>query len=147
MAKKEGPFPVLGTELEGYDKEGADGKPDGDMRARGGAMHMKEEHKEHEKKAEHKRARGGKLPEALKEHDEEEEEEAEHKKRARGGHIARKHGGHVEGKAPMHRPDKRARGGATSDANPLTSAGNMSHPSFERTQEGPYEGGKGADRD
>lgn len=69
-----------------------------------------------------------------------------HKRRARGGGIAdeaepggkkvpeqeRKRGGRVHGAKAKGRPDRRARGGATSDQDPLTSAGKMSVPSFEK---------------
>lgn len=139
MAKN--PNPTLETEMEGYHENGAPGEL-----KRGGAAHHKRAHggameHEHEKKEEkpkrHRRKAGGHIPEGLKKHDEEEEAEAHHK--------ARKHGGKVAGKAAMHRPDKRARGGATSDQDPITSAGKMSSPSYERKQEGPYGGGEGAD--
>lgn len=79
-------------------------------------------------------------------------------KRARGGHIpehkmaekmlkhhARKRGGKVPGKAPKSRPDKRARGGATADLNPVTAAGNMSVPDYERQRKIPNGGGVGMD--
>jgi hypothetical protein len=43
----------------------------------------------------------------------------------------RRKGGMVPGKSAEMRPDKRARGGATSDRNPLSSAGEMSKPAYE----------------
>ena len=97
-----------------------------------------------------------------------------HKKRARGGHVGkhghldgaahhkhemashqvphhphhhpRKRGGKVHGHAAEHRPDRRARGGATSDLNPTTAAGNMSVPEYERQPHIPNGGGAGPDR-
>lgn len=91
-----------------------------------------------------------------------------HKKRARGGslkaeeehkhslpshtkpehphhHHGRKSGGHVPGKMAEMRPDRRARGGATSDMNPTTAAGNMSVPSYEKQPKIPNGGGMGKD--
>lgn len=72
-------------------------------------------------------------------------EEMDEKKRAAGGAVARKGGGKVPGKFPPVRPDRRARGGATSDREPFTSAGNMSKPSFERVGSKPNGGGEGKD--
>lgn len=92
------------------------------------------------------------------------EEERKHggrMKRARGGHLdaakehkmgghhpmhhPRKRGGKMAGKAPKHRPDRRARGGATSDMNPTTAAGNVSVPDYERRDGATNGGGKGGD--
>jgi hypothetical protein len=72
--------------------------------------------------------------------------------RKRGGkmpHHARKRGGHVPGHKSAHRPDKRARGGATSDMDPMTSAGKMSELDYEkgkRTNADEEGAGKGPDR-
>ena len=94
-----------------------------------------------------------------------EEKKKEHHRRARGGMVGkdkskplmfgkeedmpkRKHGGMVHGEKAMKRPDRRARGGATSDADPYTSAGKMSKPDYENKQAPETDsGGKGADRD
>lgn len=79
-------------------------------------------------------------------------------KRARGGHLdgakehktdrisKRKRGGKVHGEAAMERPDRRARGGGTSDTNPLTSAGNVSMPSYETKSSTQNGGGVGPDK-
>lgn len=105
--------------------------------------------KEHPKRVPpHKMARksGGKIDgkeaEDPDEEVKEEASEAEHEPRQR-----RKAGGAVHGGKPKHRPDKRARGGATSDMNPGTSAGNMSAPGFEHVGSKPDGGGKGNDKD
>lgn len=79
-------------------------------------------------------------------------------KRARGGHIPehkmaekmlkhhpRKRGGKVPGKAAKSRPDRRARGGATADLNPMSAAGNMSVPDYEKQHRIPNGGGIGVD--
>lgn len=79
-----------------------------------------------------KRAKGGAM-----------EEEGEGKKPF--NMERRKAGGKVHGKAAGHRPDKRARGGATSDMDPLTSAGKMSEPGYVSKQAPAKDGGgKGA---
>lgn len=68
--------------------------------------------------------------------------------RKRGGAMKkhkRKSGGMVPGMKPMERPDRRARGGGTSDTNPLTSAGNVSSPSY-LTKGGSNGGGAGPDK-
>lgn len=67
--------------------------------------------------------------------------------RKRGGKVKakRKSGGMVPGMKPMERPDRRARGGGTSDTNPLTSAGNVSSPSY-LTKGGSNGGGAGPDK-
>lgn len=77
---------------------------------------------------------------------------ASSKERKRGGamphspaHHPRKHGGSIPGKKAKSHPGRRARGGATSDMNPTTAAGNMSEPDYEKARPGPDEGGKGAD--
>lgn len=104
------------------------------------------EKKEHEKK-EHKRARGGKMAgdsefvETMGKKEEGPEEEAE------GKVHGRKRGGRVNGKMAMHRPDRRARGGATSDQDPLTSAGKMSVMPYEAKQAKGGSEGMGPDRD
>ena len=114
------------AEVPGY---GAKEKPS-DGRKRGGHVdgHMR-----------HKRARGGKLDAAH-----------EHKMHGHGaehGKIHRKKGGRIMGEMPKHRPDRRARGGATSELNPTTAAGNVSKPDYESKQ-GPSQGhAKGHDRD
>jgi len=54
----------------------------------------------------------------------------------------RKRGGKVPGAAAKMRPDRRARGGATSDADPYTSAGKMSAMPYEKKQI-PSPAGKG----
>lgn len=91
--------------------------------------------KKHEMKAKmHKRAKGGAMVEEGAG-----EKDADFKK------AARKHGGKVHGEKSMHRPDKRARGGATSDMDPLTTAGKMSSLPYESKQAPKTdEGGKGA---
>lgn len=92
---------------------------EGEDRKRGGAMK--------------KRARGGRL-DGAKEH----KVNLEH-------HHARKRGGHVPGKETKSRPDRRARGGATSDMNPTTAAGNMKMPSFLKKDPITSGGGMGGD--
>ena len=59
----------------------------------------------------------------------------------------RKKGGKVHGKAAASRPDRRARGGATSDRDPLTSAGKMSKMPYEAKQAANTTQGAGADSD
>lgn len=59
----------------------------------------------------------------------------------------RKKGGKVHGKAAAARPDRRARGGATSDRDPLTSAGKMSKMPYEAKQAANTTQGAGADKD
>ena len=111
------------------------------------------------------RKRGGEVKgehEEPEDEDEDEETRAEEREagphespgRKHGGEVAkkeerqkRKAGGAVKGEKPKHRPDKRARGGATSDMDPLTSAGKMSHMPFEKVGPKPDGGGKGMDRD
>jgi hypothetical protein len=115
-------------------------------------------HEEHPRKVHRgaKRARGGAAPETEAKFTESEMSDSEkpETERKRGGsvphHHGRKSGGHVAGSAPKHRPDRRARGGATSDQNPLSSAGNMSRLPYEsapQTSRGGDEHGKGMDRD
>lgn len=95
-----------------------------------------EEHREEEEKKREHRRRGGAIG---------------HKEREKhDGHKGRHHrkaGGHVPGAAAKHRPDRRARGGATADANPMSSAGRMSTPEYEHDRQPTPEHGKGADRD
>lgn len=100
----------------------------------------------HEKKM--ARKSGGEIDNAKKPDEEVEEEAKEAEdKHADGGSVqARKRGGAISGKKPSNRPDKRARGGATSDNDPLTSAGKMSSLPFERVGAKPDGGGKGMDR-
>lgn len=64
------------------------------------------------------------------------EEKKRHKRRA---------GGSIPGKKAKEHPGRRARGGATSDLNPMTAAGRMSEPDYEKAKPGPDEGGRGAD--
>lgn len=109
-------------------------------------MARHEGHKPHEKpKMEHmrKRKRGGEMPKDTDEVEKEEEKES------KGHHIARKSGGHVPGKEPKHRPDRkhRAHGGATADANPMSSAGKMSSLPYEAKQAPSDSHGEGKDRD
>jgi len=106
-------------------------------RKRGGRTEHREEHKEERKhggRAEH-RAEGGEMKP-------EEHEEALKVQR-------RRHGGRVHGEPSKHRPDRRARGGAMAGGEePLSRAGKMDHPAFERGGEpGKDKGGKGHDRD
>ena len=59
-----------------------------------------------------------------------------------------KRGGKVHGSKSHGRPDKRARGGATSDMNPETSAGKMSHLPYEtKDAANKSSSGSGADKD
>jgi hypothetical protein len=108
---------------------------------------------EHAHGMERHRARGGEIDKAEDQDEEahEEEHDAEgddEKKRAAGGGVqARKRGGAIKGEKPKHRPDKRARGGATSDMNPLSSAGKMTTMPFERVTAKEQEPGRGMDRD
>ena len=46
----------------------------------------------------------------------------------------RKRGGRVHGEKSEHRPDRRARGGAMTEREPLSAAGKMSTPPFERKE-------------
>lgn len=62
--------------------------------------------------------------------------------RKKGGKVGAK----VHGKAAAARPDRRARGGATSDRDPLTSAGKMSKMPYEAKQAANSTEGSGADR-
>lgn len=65
----------------------------------------------------------------------------------RGGKVkraARKHGGRVPGSMGGLRPDRRSRGG-TADTNPMTAAGNMSIPDYQKTSAGVSTGGRGKD--
>jgi len=57
----------------------------------------------------------------------------------------RKRGGKVKGKKAAPRPDKRARGGATSDENPLTTAGKVSKQPFENKDTPADDHGEGTD--
>lgn len=66
--------------------------------------------------------------------------------RKRGGKVARKRGGKIPGMASMSRPDRRARGGATSDMNPTTAAGNVSEPSYMSKSAVSNGGGMGGDK-
>lgn len=118
-------------------------------------MAKKHEEKKHEAKGKHehkakhhKRANGGKMFVEKGEGENEGEEGMKMHKAGKPAHMPRKSGGHVNGKAAMARPDRRARGGATSDKDPLTSAGKMTSMPFEAKQ-APKEdtGGKGPDRD
>lgn len=88
-------------------------------------------------------------PKNMVEETDKEEEDAEKtgaSSRKRGGKVhARKSGGKVPGKMPMGRPDRRARGGATSDTNPLTAAGNVSMPDYCKGGGASNGGGKGGD--
>lgn len=128
------------------------------------AMHEAEHkrHEEHARKEPHHRkmARksGGRMEDEKEPEDEDEEAHKEEHEagpdeepgRKHGGEMPRqkrKSGGAIKGEKPKHRPDKRARGGATSDQDPLTSAGKMSHLPFERVGPKPDGGGKGMDRD
>jgi hypothetical protein len=91
-----------------------------------------------------RRARGGGIKGGSKEFVEEGagEGDGEGEKLAAPGRRA---GGKVKGKKSMKRPDKRARGGATSDENPLTSAGKVSKEDYEAKQAPADEHGKGTD--
>jgi hypothetical protein len=116
-------------------------------------MARHEEHRmEHHRPPHMARRRGGEVEEHERPKDQDEEvkeEEKESEERAHGGRVKakRRHGGKIEGKKPEHRPDRRARGGATSDKDPLTSAGKMSSMPYERVGPKPDGGGKGMDRD
>lgn len=69
--------------------------------------------------------------------------------RKRGGAMKkhkRKSGGMVPGMMAKERPDRRARGGGTSDTNPLTSAGNVSSPSYLTKGSVDNGGGVGPDK-
>lgn len=81
------------------------------------------------------RRRGGAMP-----HEMTSEEKKKHEERHR-----RRAGGRVPGKKAKEHPGRRARGGATADLNPMTAAGHMSEPAYEKPRPGPDEGGKGAD--
>jgi hypothetical protein len=93
----------------------------GMKRARGGAMHHPDAADEHKKHmpGEHKRV-------------------MHHHPRKRGGKVP-------HGEKPKERPDRRARGGATADMNPLTAAGKMSIPDYERGNDQTNGGGRGHD--
>lgn len=71
----------------------------------------------------------GAAPHNIAQEEDVKEEEAEAEGRKRGG-AKRKKGGMIPGGLPMGRPDRRARGGATSDKNPTTAAGNVSSPEY-----------------
>ena len=106
------------------------------------AMDKHHEMKKHEiKKMEH-RAKGGAMPKGEKmPEDEQDKSVIEHEMQSR------KRGGRVHGEKGKSRPDKRARGGATSDADPITSAGKMSKPSYEGYDAMNGAKGMGKDRD
>ena len=104
-------------------------EPDEDLRLkpemRVNAEEIKKEATERKNGGRAGRKRGGGLKHHLEpEHRRHEHDEQERKKRKRGGRV---HGAKAKG-----RPDRRARGGATSDMDPLTSAGKMTMPSFEK---------------
>lgn len=99
-----------------------------------------EEEKRHDGKEHHKRARGGRT---LREHEDKLRDAAEDKKKRE----ERKHGGKVHGEKSKNRPDRRARGGATSDANPMSSAGKMSKPEYETKDEPEDKHGRGNDKE
>ena len=88
------------------------------------------------------RAKGGKAGDP--ENTVEQEEEFLKASRTAGA----KRGGPVHGSKSHGRPDKRARGGATSDMNPETSAGKMSHLPYEtKDAANKSSSGSGPDRD
>lgn len=92
----------------------------------------------------HKRAKGGKMGGSEFVETGEGAKDADFEKAA---HEAVKSGGKVSGKKGAMRPDRRARGGATSDANPTTTAGKMSTMPFEAKQSPKDDHGEGKDSD
>lgn len=97
------------------------------------------------------RKKGGEMPKTTDEEGREELKASETPERKRGGkmpHHARKRGGHVPGHAAMSRPDRKARAsGGAADLHPMSSAGKMSTPSYERRTAPADDHGAGPDRD
>lgn len=73
------------------------------------------------------------------------DEEKSAEGRKKGGAHRKRGGGMPFGKKSAGRPDQRARGGATSDKNPTTAAGNVSSPSYLTKHTRTGWGGQGAD--
>ena len=160
-----------GKEYSAIEREGDRGQP----RKHGGGigMHGHREHEQHHGKHHgnmHHRARGGYMPEETNASDDgmaaghedmpkkaaregtekyrdvaNKTDKAAHEVRKRGGRMKRRAGGHVHGHEPNARVDRRARGGKTSDLSPMTAAGNMSVPAYERQQTKANGGGEGND--
>jgi hypothetical protein len=125
-------------------------------RAKGGGIEHDEDMVEEAREEERNASKTGEEAEGATEKKEMKTgEELKHggrmKKRNHGGKLEamvekerhkRKRGGHVPGHHPKGRPDRRARGGATSDLNPTTAAGNMSQPGYLKKL--PFDNGGGS---